>query len=80
MAFTTKHIQKRRIHETGLPFKQVNVHNMFQFHPEGIQDTEEESDLVKALPQSAENTEDGQFDIVIVIVGNEAESTGLAGQ
>ena len=34
---------------------------------------------MKALPQSAENP-DGQFDTVIVIVGNEAESTGLAGQ
>jgi len=78
MAFTTKQIQQRRIDETDLPFKQVDVYNMFRFHPEGIQDTEEESDLVKALPRSAENP-DGQFDPVIVIVGNEAESTGLAG-
>ena len=39
--------------ESDLPFKQVNVYNMFRFHPEGIHDTEEENDIVKALPQSA---------------------------
>lgn len=78
MAFTTKQIPHRRLDESDLPFKQVDVYNMFRFHPEGIHDTEEENDLVKALPKSAQNP-DGHFDTVFVIVGNEAESTGLAG-
>jgi hypothetical protein len=78
MAFTTKQIPHQRLDESDLPFKQVNVYNMFRFHPEGIHDTEEENDIVKALPQSAQNP-DGHFDTVIAIVDNEAESTGLAG-
>ena len=61
-----------------LPFKHLDVYNMFRFHPEGIQDDEEEKDLVKAFPRSAEHP-DGHFDTVIVMVGKEAESTGLAG-
>ena len=51
---------------------------MFRFHPEGINDSDEEKDLVKAIPRSAQN-QDGHFDTVVVIAGNEAESTGLAG-
>lgn len=78
MALTTNNIQNRRLDEMDLPFKHLDVYNMFRFHPEGIQETEEENDLVKALPRSAEHP-DGLFDTVIVIVGNEAESTGLAG-
>jgi hypothetical protein len=78
MAFTTKNIQHRHLDESDLPFKKVDVYNMFRFHPEGIQDTEEENVLVKALPISAQNP-DGHFDTVVVVVGNEAESTGLAG-
>ena len=78
MALTTKQIQHRQLDDRELPFKQVDVYNMFRFHPEGLQDTEEENDIVKALPITAEN-KDGQFDTVVVIVGDEAESTGLAG-
>jgi hypothetical protein len=78
MAFTTKKIQHQLLDESDLPFKHVDVYNMFRFHPEGIQDTDEENDLVKALPRSPQNP-DGHFDTVIVIVGDEAESTGLAG-
>jgi len=78
MAFTNKKIQHRSLDEIDLPFKHVDVYNMFRFHPEGIQDAEEENDLVKALPRSVQNP-DGHFDTVIVIVSNEAESTGLAG-
>jgi hypothetical protein len=78
MAFTSKAIQHRRLNDSDLPFKQVDVYNMFRFHPVGIHDTEEENDTVKALPRSAKNP-DGQFDTVVVFVDNEAESTGLAG-
>ena len=78
ITFTTKQIQHRHLDESDLALKQVDVYIMFHLHSEGIHDTEEENDLVKALPQSAQNP-DGHFDTVIVIVGNEAESTGLAG-
>jgi hypothetical protein len=74
-----KEMNRRSLDDSDLPFNHVDVYNMFRFHPEGIQDTDEENDLVKALPRSAKNP-DGQFDTVIVIVGNEAESTGLAGE
>jgi len=30
--------------------KKVDVYKMFRFHPEGLQDNDEENDLVKALP------------------------------
>jgi hypothetical protein len=78
MAFTNNPIQRRLLDESDLPFKQVDVYNMFRFHHEGINDLEEEKDLVKAISQSAQNP-DGHFDTVVAIVGNEAESTGLAG-
>lgn len=78
MALTTNHIQHRLLDESDLPFKHVDVYNMFRFHPEGINDGEEENDIVKAIPRSPQNP-DGHFDTVVVILGNEAESTGLAG-
>jgi hypothetical protein len=78
IALASKNIQSRRLDEMDLPFKHLDVYNMFRFHPEGIQDDEEEKDLVKAFPRSAEHP-DGHFDTVIVMVGKEAESTGLAG-
>lgn len=52
---------------------------MFRFHPQGIQDDEEESDLVRAFPRSRENPK-GRFDTVIAIINDTAESTGLEGK
>ena len=75
----TKDMNHHSLDNNDLPFGHVDVYNMFRFHQEGIQDTDEEIDLVKALPQSPKNP-DGQFDTVIAIVGNEAESTRLAGE
>ena len=75
MTFTTQKNQHRRLDKMDLPFQQVDVYNMFLFHPEGIQDNEEENDVVKAIPQSAQHP-DGHFDTVIVVVSDEA---GLAG-
>ena len=76
--FTNRQIQHRRLDEYDLPFKQVDVYNMFRFHPQCINDGEEENDLVKAIPRSSQNP-DGHFDTVVVIVGDEAESTGMPG-
>jgi hypothetical protein len=75
----SKPIQNRHADDIPLPFTKVDVYNMFRFHPEGIQDNDEENDLVKALPRSAQNPH-GRFDTVIAIVDDEAESTGVVGE
>ena len=69
----------RQLNQSKLPFLHVNVYNIFRFHPQGIQDEEEESDLVRALPRSAQNPR-GRFDTVIAIINDTAESTGLNGK
>ena len=78
-SFISKPIQNRFLNDSTLPFKKVDVYNMFHFHPEGIQDNDEENDLVKALPQSSQNPH-GRFDTVIAIINDEAESTGVASE
>jgi hypothetical protein len=78
-SFLSKPLPTRAVNENSLPFKKVNIYNMFRFHPEGIQDNDEENDLVKALPQSLQNPH-GRFDTVIAIVNDEAESTGVVGE
>ena len=72
-------LSNRALNDTLLPFKKVDVYNMFRFHPEGLQDNDEENDLVKALPQSLQNPH-GRFDTVIAIVNDKAESTGVVGE
>ena len=79
-AFTTNKVSNRHLDHSKLSFQHVNVYNMFRFHPQGIQDNEEDlNDVVKALPQSAQNPH-GRFDTVIAIVNDRAESTGLDGK
>ena len=78
-AFTTNQVSNRHLDDSKLPFHHVDVYNMFRFHPQGIQDNEEENDLVRALPRSAQNPR-GRFDTVIAIVNDRAESTGLDGK
>ena len=79
-AFTTNKVSNRHLDHSKLPVQHVNVYNMFWFHPQGIQDNEEDlNDVVKALPRSAQNPH-GQFDTVIAIVNDRAESTGLDGK
>jgi hypothetical protein len=78
-SFTTKKVPNRYLNESELPFKHVNVYNMFRFHPQGIHDEEEESDIVRAFPRSAQHP-CGRFDTVIAIINETAESTGLAGK
>ena len=77
--FTTNKVPSRQLNQSKLPFLHVNVYNIFRFHPQGIQDEEEESDLVRALPRSAQNPR-GRFDTVIAIINDTAESTGLNGK
>jgi hypothetical protein len=78
-AFTTNKVSNRHLDHSKLPFHHVDVYNMFRFHPQGIQDDEEENDLVRALPRSAQNPR-GRFDTVIAILNDRAESTGLDGK
>ncbi|PPQ97258.1 hypothetical protein CVT26_000650 [Gymnopilus dilepis] len=70
--------QLDRLDRTPLTFRKVDIYNMFRFHPEELQDDEEEKDLVKAIAKSAKLPH-GRFDTVVVLVDEEAESTGLAG-
>ena len=78
-ALTTNKVSTQHLDQSKLPFQHVDVYNMFRFHPQGIQDDEEESDLVRALPCSSENPR-GRFDTVIAISNDTAESTGLEGK
>ncbi|PPQ81799.1 hypothetical protein CVT26_010042 [Gymnopilus dilepis] len=76
--FTDKPVVQRMLDPTPLSITKLDVYKMFRFHPEGMQDDEEESDLVRAIPKSAKSPH-GQFDTVVVIANDKAESTGLAG-
>ena len=65
-----------------LPFQHVDVYSQFKFHPHSLVELiaeEEEDDNVKALPISAQNPS-GQFDMVVVLNNDEAESAGLMGE
>ena len=77
-SFIATKVPRAYLDQSKLPFEHVNVYNMFRFHPQGIHDEEEESDIVKALPRSAQNPH-GRFDTVIAITKETAESTGLTG-
>ena len=77
--FTSRPIGQRQLDQTPLSFSKVDVYKMFRFHPEEIQDNEEENDIIKAIPMSG-RLPHGRFDTVVVIVKDEAESTGLHGE
>ena len=78
-SFNTKKVPKRHLDAAVLPFRQVNVYNMFRFHPQGIHDEEEESDIVRALPRSEQNPR-GRFDTVVAFTKTTGETTGLDGK
>ncbi|KAF9552906.1 hypothetical protein CPC08DRAFT_619481, partial [Agrocybe pediades] len=77
-AYADKPTNQRRLPDLDLPFTKVNVYSMFRFHPESIQDGEEEKDVVKAMPKSA-RLPHGRFDTVIVNYKDNAMSTGVEG-
>ncbi|PPQ85108.1 hypothetical protein CVT26_005404 [Gymnopilus dilepis] len=70
--------QFQRLDRTPLSFKKVDVYNTFRFHPEELQDEEEEKDLVSAIPKTAKSPY-GRFDTVVALVNEDGESTGLTG-
>ncbi|PPQ87217.1 hypothetical protein CVT26_016215 [Gymnopilus dilepis] len=65
------------LNRTPLSFQKVDVYDMFCFHPEELQDEEDEKDLVKAIGKSAKFPH-GRFDTVVVYVRDDGESTGVA--
>ena len=74
-----KPLPQQQLIDTGLPFTKVDVYNMFRFSPTSISDDDTtEKDVVKALPISSKLPH-GRFDTVVVIINDEAESTGLIG-
>ena len=60
-----------------LPFHELDVYHTFKFHPDGLEDEEEYSDVVKAQPASL--TSAARFDNVVVLNTDDAEATGLQG-
>jgi len=77
--FLDSSISNRSLYSTPLTFNNINVFNMFCFHPVTLNDEEEEYDLVKAMPIS-KSLPAGCFDTVIILDKDEAESTGMAGK
>ena len=66
----------------ALPFQHVDVFSQFKFHPHNLLDLiveEEEDNSVQALPISAQNPS-GQFDTIVVLNDDNAESAGLVGE
>lgn len=57
-----------------LPFQRIDVFHSFKFTREGLLDDTLEKDWVRASP-----VDDGRFDTVVVLTGDDAESTGLDG-
>jgi len=78
-SFNTKKVPKRHLDAAILSFRQVNVYNMFRFHPQGIHDEEEESDIVRALLRSEQNPH-GRFDTIVAFTKTTGETTGLDGK
>lgn len=76
--FLTHCTSNQRANLFPLPFKLLNVYNQFKFSPLGLQDEDDERDVVKAIPISRQ-LPSGRFDTVIVLKTDNVESTGLAG-
>jgi len=76
--FLPEPLLNHQIQASIIPFNNVDVYSMFRFHPETIQD-DDEDDIVKAIPSSMSHPE-GRFDTVIFIDNENAEATGLEGK
>jgi hypothetical protein len=76
--FITSSTSSRMLDQTNLPpLFSLDVFKLFRFNLESLQDGED-VDLVRAIPVS-KSLPNGRFDTVVVIDGDEAEATGLAG-
>jgi len=77
--FLEKPLPLHQMETSILPFNNINIYSMFQFHPETIQDDDDGCDIVRAIPSSP-SFHKGRFDTVIVIDKDDAEATGLEGK
>ena len=71
----------RNTHYYQLPFDHLDVWTQFKFQPNNLSDDSdsEETDTVKAIPKNSPHEPNGQFDPVVVLRSDEAESTGMEG-
>lgn len=78
LAYLNGLIREKRGTQTAeypsLPFTSLDTFYSFKFSREGFTDDIDVRDWVKASP-----LEGGQFDTVVVLTGDEAESAGLDG-
>jgi Plavaka transposase len=76
--FLTRRTSNNVAHTHPLPFSKLDVFHQFKFSPHALQDDDEESDVVKAMPTSSKQLS-GRFDPVVVLYTDDAEATGMAG-
>jgi hypothetical protein len=77
--FLQEPLSIRQTKSSIIPFNNIDVYSMFRFHPEIIQDDDDECDIVRAIPCST-SLPRGRFDTVIFIDSDNAEATGLEGE
>jgi len=76
--FLSRRTSNQAAHTYPLPFSKLNVFHQFKFSPHALQDEEDESDVVKAIPISSK-LPSGRFDPVVVLQTDDAEATGMTG-
>lgn len=76
---TSSQIPIRDLDNHELPFDKIDVYNLFRFKPSAINDDSLDVEVVKALRKSQTHPA-GQFDTVVALVNDAAESTGLEGR
>lgn len=67
------------LHAYTLPFKKLNVFHQFKFQPHALQDDDDETNIVIAIPIS-HTSPSGQFDTIIALKTDDAKATGLRGE
>lgn len=78
-SFLDHSVADRRLSEASLPIQAVDVFTSFRFTRDQLNEDNEQSDIVRALPIS-KSVPCGQFDTVVVMDSDEAEATALTGQ
>ena len=73
-------LSRRDLARTWLPFDRVDIYHKFQFVRNELLDGKDEFDVVKAIPGAIRKGRKNQFDTVIALENEEAESTGVRGQ
>jgi hypothetical protein len=68
----------RQLSNASLPIESVDVYTNFRFSPDQLNEDNEVSDIVKAIP-SSKTLPNGRFDTVVVMDTDEAEATALHG-